>query len=172
MKIILFMVISINGYIARIDKNEDWISNLNWLEVVRLAKKYGNIIWGRKTIELVNSWDSKYINDLKGVQKVILTNKTSFVDTYDTKYVHSPEKALNYLKMKNFKIALLDGGSTNNTAFAKKNLIDEIIINIQPYILGKGIPLFKPDDFEMNLEFMGIKKLENGVKQLHYRVIK
>ena len=59
-----------------------------------------------------------------------------------------------------------------NTAFAKLGLIDEVILNVEPIIEGKGIPLFKPEVFELKLELIEMKKSKGKTIQLHYKVVK
>jgi len=44
--------------------------------------------------------------------------------------------------------------------------------NIEPFVLGEGIPLFSKDDFENNLELLSNEKLDNGIIQLRYLVSK
>lgn len=73
MKIILTMAISINGIIATKKGSEDFLSHTNWIQFIKLAKKVGCFIWGRKTYEAVIKWESDYLKDLEGVKKIILS---------------------------------------------------------------------------------------------------
>lgn len=54
----------------------------------------------------------------------------------------------------------------------KEDLIDEIYLDVEPLVFGKGIPIFREADFEYELELMEIKKLNKNTIQLHYRVKK
>ena len=72
---------------------------------------------------------------------------------------------------KGFKSVLLTSGATLNSSFAKLGLIDEVILNVEPVIEGKGIPLFKPEDFELKLELVEMKKSKGKTIQLHYKVV-
>lgn len=46
-------------------------------------------------------------------------------------------------------------------------------IDIEPLILGRGIPLFADGDFAPRLKLLGVKTLTNNqTVQLHYKVIK
>jgi len=48
-----------------------------------------------------------------------------------------------------------------------------LYIDIEPLILGRGIPLFADGDFEARLKLLGLKTLTNHQTiQLHYKVIK
>ena len=64
------------------------------------------------------------------------------------------------------------GGGTLNTSFMAENLIDEIYLDVEPIVFGKGIRLFKENDFEAKLKLLEIKKLSNDEIQLHYQVLK
>ena len=74
-------------------------------------------------------------------------------------------KLLSILSKKGIKTILLEGGGTLNCSFLKKNLIDEMIIALTPYVLGSKntISLFEGMSFpqlKMNLPL----KLKNVQK--------
>ena len=84
----------------------------------------------------------------------------------------SPENALTKLSEKGFRKVLLTGGANINSAFAKAKLLDEIILNIEPVFIGKGVPLFAPQAFELNLQLISIDKSDKGITTLSYSVVK
>ena len=47
-------------------------------------------------------------------------------------------------------------------------LIDEYRIYVQPVIIGKGVPLFHPDD-NIDLTLIESRAFDNGVTLLRYR---
>lgn len=59
-----------------------------------------------------------------------------------------------------------------NSLFMKEGLIDEIYLDVEPIIFGKGIPLFTSEDFEYNFQMLDFKKLNENTIQLHYKVLK
>ena len=59
-----------------------------------------------------------------------------------------------------------------NSSFMKEKLIDEIHLDVEPLVFGRGIKLFADDDFESRLELVGTKKLSANTVQLHYRVLR
>lgn len=172
MKTILYMAMTVNGIIARENGDEDFLSAENWKTFTQLANKAGNFIIGRKTYEAVKNWDENYgFDDLTGVKKVVISEDTSF--KLDEGYIlaNSPQDAIEKLKQEGFEDILVTGGSTINTSFIKSNLLDEIILNIEPAILGKGISLFSSEDFESKLNLIDVKKLEDNIVQLHYKIM-
>lgn len=59
-----------------------------------------------------------------------------------------------------------------NGSFLKAGLIDEIILDIHPLIMAKGIHLFEDDFLYVQLELLSFDKINDDVLQVKYRVIK
>ncbi|OGM28189.1 hypothetical protein A2801_04120 [Candidatus Woesebacteria bacterium RIFCSPHIGHO2_01_FULL_41_10] len=166
------MASSINGIIARENNEEDFLSHKNWLTFIDLAHKAGCTIWGRKTQEIVGNWEDKYLQDIADVTKVVVTANKDLNLEQEYIQANSPKDALEKLESKGFKEVILTGGSKLNTSFASENLIDEIILNIEPVIIGSGIPLFSPQVFDLKLELLGTNKIGDSIVQLQYKVLK
>jgi len=170
MKVILWMGMSVNGMVARENWKEDFISDDTWNAWVETLNKYGCVIWGRKTDEVVKSWPKRYAEDVKHIKKIVVSRNKSYSLSEGSQLVGSPEEALEKLESRGFKTAVLTGGGTLDTAFAKLDLINEVVLNIEPLIEGKGIPLFRSEDFELKLELVEMKQSKGKTIQLHYRV--
>lgn len=170
MKVTLYMATSLNGYIAEENGSEDFLSHTNWEKFCSLAQEYGNFIVGRKTYEAVKNWDEGFgFDDLKGIKKIIISGDENC--KLDEGYIlaTSPKDAL--AKLQDFESVLVTGGSSINTAFIQENLLDEVILNIEPALIGKGIPLFAKDNFSKKLNFVSSEESKDIVT-LHYRVVK
>lgn len=171
MKVILTMAVSANGIIASKTGSEDFLSHTSWLQFVKLAKRAGCIIWGRKTYETVIKWEGNYLKDLEGVKKIIISHsnidlKVGFV------LADSPQSALSLLEKDRFNEAIITGGSTINSEFVRQGLIDEVIFDVNPSILGEGIPIFNPTDFQLSLELIDSQKIDDEIVELHYKIKK
>lgn len=167
------MAMSLNGFVATEDGGEDFISYENWQTFLNLSGESGNVVIGRKTYETVKNWNDKNYSfeDLKNVKKIIISSQNlNLGNSYAG--AKSPEEALEILEKENFKTALIMGGSTVNSSFLKSNLLDEVIINIEPVVIGRGIRIFSEEDFEKELLLLDSRNLDNGIIQLHYKVIK
>lgn len=171
MKVILTMAISANGIIATKEGSEDFLSHENWIQFVKLAHKIGCFIWGRKTYDAVSKWEGNYLNDLKDVRKIIISRSPIQLMNGFT-LANSPEEALKKIESEGFKEAIITGGSTINSEFAKRDLIDEIILDVNPSILGKGMPVFAPQDFQLKLELINVKKVGMEIVEIKYKVSK
>lgn len=173
MKTTLYMAISANGIIATESGNEDFLSHQNWEMFCDLAREFGNFIVGRKTYEAVKKWSDGYnFDDLVGVEKIIISQSKDYDLGEGYTLACSPQEALRKLSDKGFAKALVTGGAKINSEFAKENLLDEIMLNIEPVLVGKGIPLFAPQDFEMKTKLMSVKQSESGIVTLKYGVLK
>ena len=75
----------------------------------------------------------------------------------------------NQLKNKEGKNIWVMGGGDLNTSFINKKLVDELIITVSPVLIGKGIPLFKEVDFELELTLKSINRF-NQFAEIRYEV--
>lgn len=171
MKTILYMGISVNGYIAKEDGDSEWTSEEDLKGFYEQSKNAGNIIMGHNTYlaasksgyfpfpDALNIVVSHQQIENKWGDKVLITNKT-------------PKEVIETLEQKGFTTAFLAGGGQLNTSFTKEKLIDEIYLDVEPLVFGKGIKVFADGDFEFKLELLETKKLNQNTIQLHYKVLK
>jgi len=172
MKTILYMAMTVNGKIAGTDDDTSWTSKEDWDGFRAMCRKVGNAIIGKRTYDMVKK-EGTQLGDILTIvlthDPVLLSKKsphTIFTDKH-------PRDVLALLKGKGFGEALVAGGGILNSAFLKEGLIDELYIDIEPLILGRGIPLFADGDFEPRLTLLEVKTLTNRQTiQLHYKVTK
>jgi len=55
---------------------------------------------------------------------------------------------------------------------AFKGIVDNIILNYNPFVLNKGIPLFKGNYFENRLKLEKVVEEKENIVQIHYTIIK
>lgn len=172
MKVILYMATTINGLIANENDDTSFVSKIEWNNFSNMIKKIGNMIIGKRTYEVMQNTEE--FSGLDKVKVIVMTKTTSLKsDNPNITFTNqSPKKTLELLQEQGFNEALITGGGKLNSSFIKENLIDEIYIDIEPTILGKGIKLFSDGDFEANLELIETKKLSPNEIQLHYKVKK
>lgn len=163
------MATSIDGFVAKKDDKTDFVSEIEWNSFRAMMKKVGNIIIGRRTFELMQKGNE--LPDLDKVNVAIVTSHEFSVLDSRIQAVNSPGQALDLLRGKDFKEALVAGGGTLNAAFMEQGLIDEIYLDVEPIALGDGIKLFSGKVFNRRLKLLGIKHLSENELQLHYRVL-
>lgn len=134
MKVTLMNAVSLDGFIAHNNGNTDWVDDFEEWE--RQSKKVRAIIIGRKTFDEIQAdglWDD--------VTYFVLTGSLTEHHEPNVECSWSPEEAIADANERGFDHVLLCGGSESNGEFAKAGLIDEVILNIHPILLGSGKPL-------------------------------
>lgn len=114
-----------------------------------------------------------YIEDLKNVNIIVMSsnyeNETNLKNVWVCNFV---EDALNTCKQNGFNKIFISGGARTNNEFLKRNVVDKIILNYNPYVINKGIGLFDGEFFENKLELERIMEEQQGIVQVHYKVVK
>lgn len=168
MKVILYMAISLNGIIAKSDDDTSWISKEEWDSYSLTVRTAGNIIVGHRTYNILTKQPE--FSEFKDVKLVVVAQENFQTLVKNHLVAHSPKEALKLLS--DFEQVIVAGGGALNASFVEENLVDEIFIDIEPIILGQGIPLFRNKNFEHNLKLLGQKKITDNEIQLHYQILK
>src|SRR3989344_6620777 len=120
MKVILYMGITPNGYIARENGDSEWTSEEDLKGFEQNSKNARNIIMGKNTYLYTSQAGLLPFKDALNVvvshgqmeniygDKVLITNQ-------------SPKEVLKMLEEKGFSEAFLAGGGQLNTSFLKEN---------------------------------------------------
>jgi dihydrofolate reductase len=167
MEVKIFMAQTVNAKIARRTGEEDFLSPRNWQEFKKITEKAGAFLVGRRTYEAVKKWEEKGFRDINA-ERIILSKKESFEPVEGYTKASSPEKAVESAKEKGIDSLIVTGGANANSSFMEKGLVDELILNIEPYVLGKGIDLFAEKDIEQEMKLEKVRELEKDIVQLRY----
>ncbi len=165
------MGVSANGYIAKPDGNSEWTSKEDLNGFYENSKKAGNIVMGKNTYG--EAFKHGYF-PFPGALNIVLTHKPIKNKWGENVIIadKTPTEVLKMLKEKGFTAAFLAGGGFLNSSFMKNGLIDEIYLDIEPLVFGRGIKIFADADFEFELKLLEINKLNADTIQLHYQVLK
>jgi dihydrofolate reductase len=169
MKKILYLAQTVNGYIARENNSTPW-SKEEFTTYYSTVKKTKNLILGRRTYQIMKKY-----GELAKCGKpftVIVTKSRKLKPGSRVAIANSPSAAVKILKSKGFNEAIIGGGSRLATSFFKKGLIDEIYLDVEPMVFGKGIPLFQKSGMEAKLRLIKTAKLSRNTIRLQYRVLK
>ena len=162
------MAISLNGMIAKSDDDTSWISKKEWDSYSLAVRTAGNLIVGHRTYNILTKQPE--FAEFKDLKLVIVAQEDFQTLAQNHLVAHSPKEALKLLS--DFEQVVVAGGGALNASFAEENLVDEMFIDIEPIILGQGIPLFRDKSFERNLKLAGQNKISDNEIQLHYEVLK
>ena len=165
---------SLDNYLARPDGAVDWI--LFGDETAELMKemwsRFDMIVMGRKTYEHGKKnapMDAK--NPFAGFRSVVFSRTLDPADEPDVEVVSSdPGEFVRDLKSKDGKDICVMGGGELGKTLLEAGVIDEIGFNVNPVLLGEGIPLFHTMNRQIDLELTECRAFKNGCVYLHYRV--
>ncbi len=171
-KLILYISMSVDGYIATKD------NDLSWLSVVeKEGEDYGyhafnemvdTYIVGRKTYEIVLGLSGGIFPPADQHNCYVITRQARENENAVTFYNGKIEDLIARLKSENGKHIYCDGGAEIVKLLMDKDLIDEYIISVIPILLGDGIRLFKGGSPMLGLEALPSKQFDSGLVQLHY----
>lgn len=171
MKVILYMASSINGVIARADDDTSFVSKVDWEGFKAIAERTGNLVLGRRTYELMA--ESGELERFANQKILVVTNNQEFEKRHpDHMVAHLPQEAIIQLESAGMKEVLVAGGGGMNASFVEENLLDEIYLDIEPWIIGKGVRLFGEGYFESRLKLLESRQVGPDTIQLHYQVNK
>ncbi|MCK5212070.1 dihydrofolate reductase [Candidatus Parcubacteria bacterium] len=165
MKITLMMAVTADGLIAKNSNHfPDWTSPEDKSLFQKISKEYGVMIFGESTF-------NTFPAPLPGRLNVVFTLEKNPKPQEGVKWVTGDIGAvLKELEAEGHNKALLGGGAYLNSLFLEKNLIDEIILTIEPLIFGKGLGVFSKD-LDAKLELLETRKLNANSIMLHYKVL-
>ncbi|MDH3493833.1 MAG: dihydrofolate reductase family protein [Acidobacteriota bacterium] len=173
-KLIYFLAASLDGYIARIDGSVDWLKTDDLEEAGDELKEFAasvdTVLFGRKTWEKGLELDPSGAG-FAGYENYVFSRTARESDIPNVIFVNSdPAGFVRQLKEEEGKNIWLMGGGELAAALLDDGLIDEIVVSIQPVILGKGIPMFdNPDEF-VAFESADVKKRKSGSIEVTYRL--
>lgn len=168
-KVILFIAMSLDGYIAKPD------DDLSFLSVVEkegedygyeaFVKNTDTVIMGRKTYE----WVLKHAEFPHKEKAVYILTKSQREDTGNIHFYNDDLRVLiQRLKSEQGKNIYCDGGADTANALFREGLIDEMVLSIIPIMVGEGVRLFKNGIPEQKLTLQKTVSYSTGLVQLHY----
>ena len=184
MKCSVFIATSLDGFIAKLDGNVDWLHTAgNGKELPPDQADMGLnafmssvdcMIMGRKTMEIISNMNLSpeqwFYRDIK---IIVLSNTLKEAPENLKNKVELYSGELNNLIYKleheGYQHAYIDGGKTNQE-FMNLKLINEITITNAPVLLGEGIPLFGKFTSEIKLEKAQAITFPNDFVQVNYQV--
>ena len=165
MKVILLMAITLDGKTGKDAEHfVDWTEHEDKKFFVKITKRAGVIIMGSKTFDTIGK-------PLPGRKNIILTRNRQRKSQWDNLVFsdQAPGELLKSLEKEGFSEAVLAGGPTINTLFAREKLIDEVIVTVSPLIFGYGTSLFS-EEISMELELKDVHQRGKDLIAITYRV--
>jgi dihydrofolate reductase len=185
-KIISFMHISLDGFVAGPNGELNWVKVDEEIfdHVGKRISKGDTALYGRVTYQLMESYwptaadkpnaskhDIEHSAWYSKVHKVVLS-KTMDPDsqTKTTIISDNVSNRINEIKKSGDNEILLFGSPTAAHSLIQLNLIDGYWLFVNPIILGQGIPLFADIKDKIKLKLLTTRQFTCGVTELNYTV--
>jgi len=185
-KIISFMHISLDGFVAGPKGEMDWIKvDEEIFDYVGSRISEGDTaLYGRVTYQMMEDYwttagdmptatkheieHSKWYNK---VYKVVISKTLKGTDLNNTKIIGDKlSDRINEIKQQAGGDILLFGSPTATHSLMQQNLIDGYWLFVNPIILGQGIPLFEGIKDKIKLKLLSTRQFTCGVTELNYIV--
>lgn len=183
-KIISFMHISLDGFVAGPNGEMDWIKVDEEIfdHVGKRISKGDTALYGRVTYDMMEGYwptagdsptaskhDIEHSQWYKNAHKVVLSKKLAGKNLTNTTVISDDILyRINEIKQKGSEDILLFGSPTATHSLIQLGLIDGYWLFVNPIVLGQGIPLFKGIKDKEQLKLLATKQFTNGVTELNY----
>jgi dihydrofolate reductase len=185
-KIISFMHISLDGFVAGPNGEMDWIK-IDQEIFGHVGKRIGKTnaaLYGRVTYDMMeNYWptaadkptatkhDIEHSKWYSKAHKIVLSRTMKGMALANTKIISEDLPGnINEIRQQEGEDILLFGSPTATHALIQLDLIDGYWLFVNPIILGQGIPLFTGIRDKIKLKLLGTQQFASGVIELNYTV--
>lgn len=185
-KIISFMHISLDGYVAGPNGELDWVKVDEEIfgHVGKRINEGDTALYGRVTYQMMeNYWptagdkptatrhDIEHSKWYKKARKVVLSKTLEDEGLDNTQIISGnlPDR-INEIKQQVGEEIFLFGSPTATHSLIQLNLIDGYWLFVNPIILGQGIPLFVDIKDRIKLKLLTTRQFTSGVTELNYTV--
>jgi dihydrofolate reductase len=183
-KIISFMHISLDGFVAGPNGEMNWIKVDEEIfdHVGKRISEGDTALYGRVTYQMMEAYwptaadkpaaskhDIEHAKWYKDVHKIVLSKTLQDAGLKNTTIVSDNlADSINEIKQQGDKDILLFGSPTATHSLMQLNLIDGYWLFVNPVILGQGIPLFVDVKAKIGLKLLTTRPFACGVTELNY----
>ena len=186
-RIISFMHISLDGFVAGPNGEMNWIKADQGIfdYVGKRISKGDTALYGRVTYQMMESYwptagdkptatkhDIEHSKWYSKVHKIVLSKTIENAGLINTTIISDnlPD-IINEVKQQTGEDILLFGSPTATHSLIQQNLIDGFWLFVNPIILGQGIPLFADINDTIKLKLLpATRQFTCGVTELNYVV--
>ena len=188
-KIFSFMHISLDGFVAGLNREMDWIKADEEIfdYIGKRISKSDTALYGRVTYQMMeNYWptagdkptatkhDIEHSKWYSKVHKIVLSKTLKEAGLTNTKIISDNlSDRINEIKQSRdigSEDILLFGSPAATHSLIQLNLIDGYWLFVNPIILGQGIPLFAGIKDKIKLKLLTTRQFTCGVTELNYTV--
>ena len=187
-KVISYLQVSLDGFVTGSHQQMNWIimDEEIFKDGVDLTATTDTALYGRITYQMMAAYwptvlcnplstqpELRYAQWLENIEKIVFSRTLEKAEWNNSRLVKKniTEEVMK-LKQHRGKSMLILGSPGLTQSFMKRDLIDEFRVNVNPVILGNGMPLFGYILHPIHLELLSEKKFSAGVVGLHYKTKK
>ncbi|MFA9289318.1 MAG: dihydrofolate reductase family protein [Weeksellaceae bacterium] len=184
-KIILSMLVSLDGFVAGPSGDLDWViaDDDHHKYSTKLLEGADTLIFGRVTYQsFVEYWpnaqetlhdnEKKVAEQINKAKKIVFSRTLQEVEWNSTLMREVMPDDILKLKQESGKDIVIFGSPTIAQTFMRRGLVDEYHLLVQPVILGKGLQLYEDIHDRMKLQHLDTETFKSGVVLLKYAPIK
>jgi dihydrofolate reductase len=177
-RLVLQTGISIDGYVAALDRSHPWGVERQDEGIKRWVLDSvwgaGAHLMGRVTYEeMASHWPtstSDYAQPMNEIPKVVFSKTLQRGDWHETRIASGDlAEEIDRLKREPGKDLIAYGGARFDQALTRLGLVDEYRLMVQPAALGAGLPLFGDLPAPLHLELVEANTYSTGVAIHVYR---
>jgi dihydrofolate reductase len=183
-KVISFMHVSLDGFVSGPHEEMSWVimDDEIFRDAIGLASATDMALYGRVTYQMMESyWPTVRTNPsssglelyhaewVENINKIVFSKTLERAQWNNTRLIkNNIAEEVTQLKQGPGGNMMIFGSPGLTHSFMRWDLIDEYKFNINPVILGNGIPLFENVAHRISLQLLSEKKFKSGVIGLHY----
>ncbi len=170
-KIKVYLAISLDGYVARRDKDVSWLGGdgsdaENMGSYEEFFQSVDTVVMGRTTYEQVITELAPGNWPYEGKQSYVVTSKVE-PDQKEITFTSDLLGLLEKLKSAEGADIWIMGGAKLVQQVIRAGLVDELIVSVMPVLLGEGIRLWEEPGVETKLK-LKLTRNYNGIVDLVY----
>jgi dihydrofolate reductase len=156
--ITVYNVVSSDGFIARVNGEEDFIPDDAWYKFLELCATHDVLVIGRKTYDAIQSYDEKLLQSFENssIEKIVFSRNPAF----NPKEGYGVLNSLN--KIPKDKNVLVSSGPELTTGLFDQGVIDKVILYQLPITIGEGIKLLD-ERVKARLSVVSEEETINGI---------
>jgi dihydrofolate reductase len=184
-KIVMFNLVSVDGFFAGPDGNIDWhvVDEEFNQAAVAMIERFDTMLFGRTTYQLFESYwpnaakdpatskEDRIIADkINEMTKIVFSKTLDKVTWAHAQLVHAlVPQAIENMKHQPGRDIVIYGSGTIVQQLTTLGLLDEYQLLVNPVILGTGKPLFKDVQGTLKLQLLSTKQFRSGNVLLTYQ---
>jgi len=182
-KVILFNMVSLDGFFAGPDGNIDWHNVDNEFNEFALEQMetVSTLLFGRVTYELMASYwptpaaaedDPVVAERMNTMPKIVFSRTLARAEWQNTRLINENIAIeISKLKQQDGKDLIIFGSANLAGSLIQNGLIDEIRIMVNPIILGSGRSLFGGVSGRLGLKLLQTRAFHSGNVLLAYQPV-